>query len=116
MTTLIDIFVAIHLLGFGALFGGLLVQGRDGVVKVNGAMRDGIGTAVVSGLVLFGLDSAHYHPDGNWMVKITVMLVIGVVILALVMINLRKEISRNLWGLLLLLTIVNVGVAVIWRA
>ena len=30
----------------------------DRIRKVNGAMRDGIGTAVVSGLILFGLDSA----------------------------------------------------------
>jgi hypothetical protein len=116
VTTLIDIFLAVHLLGFGALFGGLLSQAKDGVKKVNGAMRDGAGTAVVAGLILFGLVSAHEHPDANWHWKMTVKLIVGIVILALVMMNLRKpSISQPLWMTLIGLTVVNVCVAAIWR-
>jgi len=117
MTTLISIFLVIHLLGFGAFFGGLLVQAKDAGKRVNGAMRDGIGTAVVAGLVLFGLDSAHEHPGAEWHWKMTVKLVIGLILLALTMINLRKpRIPQGLWASLLVLTVVNVCVAAIWHA
>jgi hypothetical protein len=117
MTTLISIFLVIHLLGFGALFGGLLISARDEVKRVNPLMRDGIGTEVVAGLVLFGLDSAHEDPGAEWHWKMAVKLVIGLVILVLVMMNLRKErISTGLWGVLLALTVANVCVAAIWHA
>jgi len=117
MTTLISIFLVIHLLGFAALFGGLLCQVREPVKRANALMRDGIGTAVVAGLVLFGLDSAHEHPGPDWHWKMAVKLVVGIVILALVMMNLRKEsISKGLWGTLLVLTVANVCVAAIWHA
>jgi hypothetical protein len=117
MTTLISIFLVIHLLGFGALFGGLLSQVREPVKRVNALMRDGIGTAVVAGLILFGLDSAHEHPGAEWHWKMAVKLVVGIVILALVMMNLRKEtISKGLYGTLVALTVVNVCVAAIWHA
>jgi len=117
MTTLISIFLVIHLLGFGAFFGGLLVQAKDEVKKVNGAMRDGIGTAVVAGLILFGLDSAHDHPGADWHWKMTIKLVVGVVLLVLTMMNVRKaSISKSIWLMLLLGAVVNVAVACIWHA
>lgn len=117
MTTLISIFLVIHLLGFGALFGGLMCQVRQPVKHVNQLMRDGSGTAVVAGLILFGLDSAHEHPGAEWHWKMAVKLVIGLVILAAVMMNLRKEsLSKNLYFAILGLTVVNVCVAAIWHA
>ena len=117
MTTLISVFLVIHLLGFGALFGGLLIQAREPVKRVNALMRDGIGTALVAGLILFGLDSAHEHPGAEWHWKMTVKLVIALVITALVMMKMRKPaISRGLWLVLLVLTVANVCVAAIWHA
>lgn len=117
MTTLISVFLVIHLLGFGALFGGLLIQAREPVKRVNSLMRDGIGTALVAGLVLFGLDSAHEHPGGEWHWKMTVKLVIALVITVLVMMNMRKpSIPKGLWLGLLVLTVANVCVAAIWHA
>jgi len=117
MTTVISIFLVIHLLGFAALFGGLMCQVRQPEKHVNPLMRDGAGTAVVAGLILFGLDSAHEHPGAEWHWKMAVKLVVGIVILALVMMNMRKEsISKGLYGTLLLLTVANVCVAAIWHA
>lgn len=117
MTTLISIVLVIHLLGFGALFGGLMCQVRQPVKHVNSLMRDGVGTAVVAGLVLFGLDSAHDHPGAEWHWKMAVKLVVGLVILVLVMMNLRKEsLSKNLYWGILGLTVLNVCVAAIWHA
>ena len=107
------ILLLVHLLGFAALFGGLVVQAREPHKVVNGAMRDGAGTAFLAGLLLVGVleagDGAVDH------VKIGVKFGVGLVILVLVMANTRKpQIPQGLWAGLLLLTLVDVGVAVLW--
>jgi hypothetical protein len=113
METLRLILLLAHLLGFAALFGGLVVQAKDGEKRVNGAMRDGAGTAFVAGLGLVGVLEAGDGPVDH--VKVGVKLVVGLVILALVMANVRKpSIPQGLWLGLLVLTVVNVGVAVLW--
>ncbi|HEX6149763.1 hypothetical protein [Nocardioides sp.] len=107
------ILLALHLLGFAALFGGLIVQAREPQKVVNAAMRDGAGTAFLAGLLLVGVleagDTAVDH------VKIGVKFAIGLVILVLVMANMRKpQIPQGLWAGLLVLTVVNAGIAVFW--
>ncbi|MCL8025173.1 hypothetical protein [Nocardioides bruguierae] len=105
--------LVLHLLGWAALFGGLLVQARDPEKKVNAAMRDGIGTAFVMGLGLVGVLEAGDDPVNH--AKIGVKLVVGLVLLVLVMANMRKpSIPQGLWVGLLGLTILNVCVAVFW--
>jgi hypothetical protein len=113
MEFLRHILLVIHLLGFAALLGGLLVQGRSPEKRVNGLMRDGAGTAFLAGLLLVGVieadDGAVNHA------KVAVKGLIGLVVLVLVMANLRKErISTGLWALVLLLTVTNVCVAIFW--
>jgi hypothetical protein len=113
MKTLEHVLLVVHLLGFGALFGGLLVQAREPEKSVNALMRDGIGTAFLAGLLLVGvLESGDDEVNHT---KIAVKFTVGLVILVLVMANLRKErIPQGLWLGLLLLTVSNVGVAVLW--
>ncbi|WP_243056783.1 hypothetical protein [Nocardioides sp. SR21] len=114
MEFLRHLLLVIHLLGFAALFGGLLVQARTPEKSVNALMRDGAGTAFLAGLALVGVIEAD-DGDVNH-TKIAVKGVIALVILVLVMANLRKErIANGLWALLLLLTVANVCVAVFWR-
>ncbi len=109
------ILLTLHLLGFAALFGGLVVQAREPQKVVNGAMRDGAGTAFLAGLLLVGVLEASDVAVDN--VKIAVKLVIGLVILVLVMANMRKpQIPQGLWAGLLVLTVANVCVAVFWSA
>lgn len=113
MEFLRHVLLVIHLLGFAALFGGLLIQARTPEKTVNGLMRDGAGTAFLAGLLLVGLIEA----DGGSLdhAKIAVKGVIGLVVLVLVMANTRKErIANGLWALLLILTVANVCVAVFW--
>lgn len=113
MQTLRLILLLVHLLGFGALFGGLLSQAREPVKRVNAAMRDGAGTSFVAGLALVGVLSAGDQEPDN--AKIAVKLLIGLVVLGLVMANVRKErISQALWLAILGLTTANVAIAVLW--
>ena len=113
METLRQVLLLIHLLGFAALFGGLLAQARLPEKTVNALMRDGIGTAFVAGLLLVGVLEANDDPVNN--AKVAVKFGIGLVILVLVMANLRKErIPQGLWVGLILLTVANVAVALFW--
>ncbi|KRF18901.1 hypothetical protein ASG90_03140 [Nocardioides sp. Soil797] len=115
MDILRQVLLFVHLLGFAALFGGLLVQARSADKSVNGLMRDGAGTAFLAGLALTGVLEAG-DGDVNH-AKIGVKLVIGLVILALVMANLRKpKISAGLFCGIFALTLVNVGVAIFWSS
>ena len=113
METLRLVLLVLHILGFAALIGGLLAQAGPGEKRITGPMRDGIGTAFVTGLALVGVlesgDDAVNHA------KVGVKLVIALVILVLVMANLRKpSIPKGLWVGLLVLAVANVCVAVFW--
>ncbi len=50
METLRLVLLFLHMLGFAALLGGLIVQVRAPEKAVNAAMRDGAGTAFLAGL------------------------------------------------------------------
>lgn len=113
METLRLVLLFVHLLGWAALFGGLVVQAKDPEKRVNGPMRDGAGTAFLAGLLLVGVLEA--GDEGIDHVKIGVKFGVGLVILVLVMANTRKpSIPQGLYVGLLLLTVLNVGLAVFW--
>ena len=111
--TLRLILLFVHILGFAALIGGLIAQAGPGEKKVNAAMRDGAGTAFLAGLALVGVLSAgDQEPDNT---KVGVKLLIGLVVLVLVMVNVRKpSIPQGLWAGLLALSVLNVAIAVFW--
>jgi predicted membrane-bound spermidine synthase len=115
METLRLVLLVVHILGFSALIGGLIAQAGPGEKKVNGAMRDGVGTAFVAGLALVGaLEGLDVDID---YAKIAVKSGIGLVLLVLVMANTRKpRIPQGLWVGLLLLSVANVCVAVLWSS
>lgn len=104
----------LHVLGFAALLGGLLSQVTSPEKRVLGVMRDGVGTAFLTGLFLVGVLEATDGADPDH-VKIGVKFVIGLVLLGLVMANMRKpRIPDGLYWGLLALSVVNVAVAVFW--
>ncbi len=115
MDTLRLILLVLHLLGMAALFGGLLAQTDSPVKKVNAAMRDGAGTAFLTGLALVGVLEGGDDPVNH--AKVGVKLLIGLVLLVLVMANLRKErIPGGLWVGMIALSVINVMVAVMWSS
>lgn len=107
------VLLVLHILGFAALIGGLLSQLGTAEKRVSGPMRDGIGTAFVTGLLLVGILEAGDGPVDH--AKVGVKLAVGLVLLVLVMANLRKpRIPDGLFFLLLGLSVANVVVAVFW--
>ena len=112
METLRLVLLFVHILGYAALLGGLMMQLRSEPKVVNSLMRDGIGTAFLAGLLLVGVLESLGSPDHA---KIGVKFAVGLVILVLVMVNMRKpSIPQGLYFGLLALTVANIAVAVFW--
>ena len=113
MEILQDALTFVHVLGFAALFGGMVVQLGQPEKRVNPAMRDGVGTAFLAGLLIVGVMEAG-DQDVNQL-KIGVKFAVALVILVLVMANTRKpRIPDGLFYGLLTLTLANMAVAVFW--
>jgi hypothetical protein len=107
------VLLVVHIGGIVALLAGILVQVRRPERRVNGLMRDGVGSAFLAGLFLVGVLEAGDDPVDH--TKIAVKFAIGLVLLVLVMANLRKErLPDGLYWGLLVLTLANVGVALAW--
>ena len=92
-----QILVLLHLIGFAALFGGVLVQLRSKEPEVNAAMLHGSLTLLITGLALVWL--AEIGPDPVNYVKIADQARSDGDIVLLVVKN-RKfaSIPRGLWG------------------
>ncbi|MBZ6103443.1 hypothetical protein ACH4NO_07965 [Streptomyces olivaceus] len=116
MDVLIHMFVGLHIIGIAALLGGFLTQMKatgQGAARFTPAMLHGALTMLVTGAVLVGLNQAQDHPVDN--VKIGVKLAVLVVVLGLVYVKRDAEkVEKPLFGLVGLLTVVNVFIAVLW--
>jgi hypothetical protein len=104
------ILLTVHLLGFGALFGGALVQVRDRVKVVNAAILYGAMAQVVSGVLLVGvLEGEDKLVDHT---KVGVKLAVALVIAVLCWANRAKlRVPTGLFNAILLLTVANVVIA-----
>nr|WSW67267.1 hypothetical protein OG461_14240 [Streptomyces sp. NBC_00995] len=116
MRVLIDVFVALHIIGIASLLGGFLTQTKAmgaGTARFVPAMLHGALTMLVTGVALVGLDQADDHPVNN--VKIGIKLLILVVILALVYVKRDEEkVDKGLFAAVGGLTIVNIFIATLW--
>ncbi|MGW0939488.1 hypothetical protein [Streptomyces sp. NPDC002666] len=116
MRVLIDVFVALHIIGIASLLGGFLTQMKAmgaGTARFVPAMLHGALTMLVTGVALVGLDQADDHPVNN--VKIGIKLLFLVVILALVYVKRDEEkVDKGLFAAVGGLTIVNIFIATLW--
>lgn len=113
-----QIVLLLHLIGFAALFGGILVQTRVREPEVNAAMLHGSYTMLVTGVALavFALLGVGPGNDQANIAKLVTKLVVAAIITFLVVINRRfTSIPKGLWGLLGLLTLGNAVLAVLWQ-
>ncbi|MGW7282825.1 hypothetical protein ACWGIV_32025 [Streptomyces sp. NPDC054844] len=116
MDVLIHIFVGLHIIGIASLLGGFLTQMKAmglGTARFVPAMLHGALTMLVTGVILIGLNQADDQSVDN--VKMGVKLALLIVILGLVYVKRDDEkVEKPLFGLVGLLTVVNIFIAVLW--
>ncbi|MCJ1706618.1 Fe-S protein [Microbacterium sp. VKM Ac-2923] len=117
METLRNVVVLVHLVGFAVLFGAWVVEAVARRVHVTPLMNNALGISLLTGLILsapWGLDhDLNYAKVG---IKLVVLLVIG----ALLGIGSARQkrtgsLSPALFWPVGILTLLNAGLAVIWR-
>lgn len=116
MDVVINIFVALHIIGIASLLGGFLTQMKAmgaGTARFVPAMLHGALTMLVTGIVMVGLNQMQGHSLNN--IKIGVKMAVLVVILALVYVKRDEEkLAKPLFGAVGGLTMLNIFIAVLW--
>ncbi|MFF4602070.1 hypothetical protein ACFY12_04815 [Streptomyces sp. NPDC001339] len=116
MDVVINVFVALHIIGIASLLGGFLTQMKAmgaGTARFVPAMLHGALTMLVTGIVLVGLHQAQDHHVNN--IKIGVKMAVLVVILALVYVKRDEEkVAKPLFGAVGALTVANIFIALLW--
>ncbi|MFF2331034.1 MULTISPECIES: hypothetical protein [unclassified Streptomyces] len=116
MDVLINVFVALHIIGIACLLGGFLTQMKAmgaGTARFVPAMLHGALTMLVTGVALVGLNQADDHQVNN--IKIGIKLLFLVVILALVYIKRDEEkVDKGAFAAVGGLTLVNIFIATLW--
>ncbi|MET9799383.1 hypothetical protein [Streptomyces sp. NPDC006368] len=116
MDVLINVFVALHIIGIASLLGGFLAQMKAmgaGTARFTPAMLHGALTMLVTGVALVGLNQADDQTVNN--IKIGVKLAVLVVILGLVYVKRDEErADKALFGAVGGLTVANIFIATLW--
>ncbi|MCC8478591.1 hypothetical protein C6W96_22370 [Streptomyces sp. CS149] len=116
MDVLINVFVALHIIGIASLLGGFLTQMKavgEGTARFGPAMLHGALTMLVTGVALVGLNQADDQTVNN--VKIGIKLALLVVILALVYVKRDEEkVDKGAFMAVGGLTTVNIFLATVW--
>ncbi|MBB1246948.1 hypothetical protein GL263_25875 [Streptomyces durbertensis] len=116
MDVVINIFVALHIIGIAALLGGFFAQMkslRTGEGRMTPGMLHGAFTMLATGIILVGLNEA----DGGDLnhVKIGIKTAVLVVILGLVYVKRDEEkVPSGMLGAVAGLTTLNIFLATVW--
>ncbi|MFJ3686928.1 hypothetical protein ACIPWB_04285 [[Kitasatospora] papulosa] len=116
MDVLINVFVALHIIGIASLLGGFLTQMKAmgaGEARFVPAMLHGALTMLVTGVALVGLNEADDQSVNN--IKIGVKLLVLIVILALVYVKRDDEkVDKGAFAAVGGLTVANIFIATLW--
>ncbi|WP_435974476.1 hypothetical protein [Streptomyces sp. Qhu_M48] len=116
MDVLINVFVALHIIGIASLLGGFLTQMKAmgaGTARFTPAMLHGALTMLVTGVALVGLNQADDQTVNN--LKVGIKLAILVVVLGLVYVKRDEErVGKGLFAAVGALTTANIFIATLW--
>ncbi|MFE5592895.1 hypothetical protein [Streptomyces sp. NPDC056549] len=116
MDVLINVFVALHIIGIASLLGGFLTQMKAmgaGTARFSPAMLHGALTMLITGIALVGLNEADDQTVNN--LKVGIKLAILVVILGLVYVKRDEEkVDKGLFAAVGGLTMANIFIATLW--
>ncbi|MFC7307422.1 hypothetical protein ACFQVC_24740 [Streptomyces monticola] len=116
MDVLINVFVALHIVGIASLLGGFLTQVKamgDGTARFTPPMLHGALTMLITGVALVGLNQADGQTVDN--IKIGVKLAVLIVVLALVYVKRDEErVDKGMFIAVGALTTVNIFIATLW--
>ncbi|MEX0172728.1 hypothetical protein [Streptomyces sp. LMG1-1-1.1] len=116
MDVLINVFVALHIIGIASLLGGFLTQMKAmgaGTARFSPAMLHGALTMLVTGVALVGLNQADDQTVNN--LKVGIKLAILVVVLGLVYVKRDEErVDKGLFATVGGLTTANIFIATLW--
>ncbi|MEV7564629.1 hypothetical protein [Streptomyces tanashiensis] len=116
MDVLINVFVALHIIGIASLLGGFLTQMKAmgaGTARFSPAMLHGALTMLVTGVALVGLNQADDQSVNN--LKVGIKLAILVVILGIVYVKRDEErADKGLFAAVGGLTMANIFIATLW--
>ncbi|MBC9717255.1 hypothetical protein H9Y04_32485 [Streptomyces sp. TRM66268-LWL] len=117
MDVLINVFVALHIIGIASLLGGFLTQMTamgEGTARFNKAMLHGALTMLVTGVALVGLNQADDQIVNN--IKIGVKLAVLIVVLGLVYVKRDEEkVGKGMFAAVGALTTANIFIATLWN-
>lgn len=116
MDVLINIVVALHIVGIAALLGGFFTQMKvmgNGEGRITPGMLHGAFTMLATGIILVGLNEAAGNDVNH--IKIGVKLVVLVVVLGLTYVKRDDErVPAGVLGAIGALTTLNIFLATVW--
>ncbi|HZJ39775.1 MAG TPA: hypothetical protein VFD20_02340 [Demequina sp.] len=114
MEALQTVLLIAHLVGMAAIVGGGLEQWPARKRHISAVMVWGARAQLVTGLILVGLMQA-IEPDEANNAKFAVKLLVALAVAGLAEVGFRRAKAERMWAGVLLLTLINVTVAVAWH-
>ncbi len=114
MEALQTVLLITHLVGMAAILGGGLEQWPARKRQISLVMVWGARAQLLTGLLLVGLVQA-IEPDDANNAKFAVKLLVALAVAGLAEVGFRRAKAERMWAGVLLLTLINVTVAVAWH-
>ena len=114
-----NLFLVLHFIGISGLLGGLLAQIAIKPKQIPKFVMHSAWLAFLAAVVMVGINQMMHSDDATVEVldhiKVAVKSTILIIVLAIGYLNIKKTaISNRAWGLMTLLTILNIVIAVFW--
>jgi len=119
MEILRNILLALHLVGFAGIIGGVMMQMprvKEGTAKVNGAILHSSLLQLVTGLALVGMAYANGAGDmvNNAKIGVKTIVVIAIVVIAIIF-KKKQSVGAGVFGAIGGLALLNMVLAVFWH-